>query len=159
MNESLIERHNDVVRSEHDTVYHLGDFGFHAPTQGDTEDLGVLWWRLRGKKHLVIGNHDLTNPQVLRLPWESQEVIKVLKADGARLVLCHYPIESWPAMHHGAIHLHGHSHNSLSHRIAKRYDVGVEAYPNGPVSLDEIIERAGREYFTAVDHHRGKKNA
>lgn len=46
----------------------------------------------------------------------------------------------------GAIHLHGHKHNSQQYNILnkenglKKYDVGVDANYMKPVSIEEIIE-------------------
>ena len=153
MNRGLVDSWNAVVTRESDEVWHLGDFGFHAPTDRETEDLGVLFWRLRGKKHLVIGNHDAKNTQVLRLPWESVSPLEELKRDGHRFVLCHYAIENWAGQWRGAIHLHGHAHGTLRHKIAKRFDVGVDAMGPAPVPIDQIIEAAAAEPFVPVDHH------
>ena len=154
MNAGLVEAWNARVTSESDVVYHLGDFGMHAPNDGESWDLGAIFWKLRGIKHLVIGNHDAKNPQVLRLPWQSVSQIADVKRKGRRLVLCHYAIENWPGQWRGAAHLHGHSHGSLSHKMAKRFDVGVDAWPGGgPASWDEVWEAADREAFVAVDHH------
>lgn len=151
MNEGLVAAWNGAVLRENDTVYHLGDFGMHAPNDGEGEDLGVLFWRLRGRKHLVVGNHDAKNPQVLRLPWESIGQIVEVKKDGRRLVLCHYALESWAGMHHGAAHLHGHSHGTLR-KAPRRIDVGVDCFP-APVSWDEVWAQVDRETFVPVDHH------
>ncbi len=155
MNAELVRRWNAVVRLESDVVYHLGDFGMHAPSDGEAEDLGVLFWRLRGRKHLVVGNHDKKNQQVLRLPWESIELIDEVKRHGRRLVLCHYAIENWPGQWRGAAHLHGHSHGTLGHKIAKRFDVGVDGHWPGlaPVAWDEVWTAADAETFAPVDHH------
>ena len=149
MNASLMTTWNSVVTSERDEVWHLGDFGFHA--QG-AEDLAAIWWRLRGRKSLVVGNHDVKNPQVLRLPWERVETLFELKTDGRRVVLCHYPLESWPGMHYGAVHLHGHCHGTLAHQIPHRFDVGVDVV-GAPVSLDAVVERAAAQRFVPQDHH------
>lgn len=153
MNAALIELWNGVVLNESDEVWFLGDFGMHAPSNPDTDDLGVLFWKLRGRKHLIVGNHDVKNPQTLRLPWESIDVLTELKRDGRRAVLCHYPLESWPGMHHGAAHFHGHCHGSLARKAPKRFDVGVDVFRSGPVSWDALWEMANRETFSPVDHH------
>lgn len=152
MNEALTEVWNATVRKESDDVYLLGDFGFHAPTDPETEDLGVIFWRLRGKKHLIVGNHDVKNSQVMRLPWESVELIREAKHEGRRAVLCHYPMESWPGMHRGVAHFHGHCHGTLRRKMPKRFDLGVECFPY-PVAWEEIHALADKEVFSAVDHH------
>ena len=152
MNAELIERWNFIVENESDEIWLLGDFGFHAPTKEGTTDLLELFWKLRGRKCLVVGNHDAKNSQVLRLPWERIEKLVELKVEGSRFVLCHYPLESWPGMHRGAIHLHGHCHGTLRRKAPKRFDVGADCYTH-PVPWDMIVEKANAQTFEASDHH------
>jgi calcineurin-like phosphoesterase family protein len=155
MNEALIALWNGRVEKEGDDVWVLGDFGFHAPTKEGTTDLGELWWRLRGKKHLVVGNHDAKNNQVMRLPWESIDYLTEFKLGGQRATLCHYPLETWPASWRGSMMLHGHCHGTLRRKIAKRFDVGVDTTigQNGPIPWEELVERASKESFDMVDGH------
>ena len=48
-------------------------------------------------------------------------------------------------MEHGAIHLHGHEHNSSVYNLQNkkegifRYDVGVDANNMAPISIEEIL--------------------
>ena len=67
------------------------------------------------------------------------------RAEGAGIVLFHYPILEWDCFFRGAIHLYGHVHNSeLS---AKRvgavsglaFNVGVDCNNLKPVSIEDII--------------------
>ena len=53
MNEEMIHRWNETVGPE-DTVYHLGDFGFHSTAS----QLNPILSQLNGEIHLVMGNHD-----------------------------------------------------------------------------------------------------
>jgi calcineurin-like phosphoesterase family protein len=155
MNANLVALWNGQVTRESDDVWLLGDFGFHAPTKEGTEDLGELFWRLRGRKHLVVGNHDAKNPQVLRLPWESVDYLTEFKLGGQRATLCHYPLETWPASWRGSLMLHGHCHGSLRRKVPKRFDVGVDAEigRSGPVSWERLVETASKEQFVAQDGH------
>jgi calcineurin-like phosphoesterase family protein len=154
MNEGLIELWNARVEHENDDVWFLGDFGYHAPTQEYTTDLGVIFWKLRGKKHLIVGNHDVKNTQVMRLPWETVDMLKEIKLNGQRATLCHYPLETWPAAWRGAMMLHGHCHGTLKRKLPKRFDVGVDALGNnGPIPWDTLVEWASKETFMAVDGH------
>ena len=52
MDQDLIRNWNDVV-SEDDDVYILGDFGFKS-----RYDWKTYVDQLKGRKHLIIGNHD-----------------------------------------------------------------------------------------------------
>ena len=135
MNEAIVERWNARVRKKEE-IFFLGDFGFG-------KEVATTFQRLNGRKHLIVGNHDLKQGKaVLNAGWDSVEQIKVFKDNGRRVVLCHYPIESWPSAHKGALHFHGHSHGSLKRRIPGRLDVGFEPYSNGPVALENAIKDA-----------------
>lgn len=149
MNRSLVEKWNEVVLRERDEVWVLGDFAFARKGF----DLHELFWALRGVKHLVVGNHDETNPAVLRLPWESVQHLKMLKAPGGdgRAVLCHYPMESWSQSHHGALHFHGHSHGTMR-KAPRRFDVGWDVWKR-PVPFDELLELGLKETWFPTDHH------
>lgn len=154
MNAWMVDVWNSAVRQERDTVFHLGDFGFST---ADGEDLGEIFWRLRGKKHLIVGNHDEKNPQVLRLPWESISPLKTFKLEGVRAELCHYPLETWKGAWRGTLMLHGHCHGTLKRKVPKRFDVGVdtELGAAGPIPLSELVARAAREAFVPQDGQDG----
>lgn len=126
--EEMIRRWNLVV-DQRDTVYHLGDFAMAAPV--------VYFSRLNGRKHLIVGNHD--DNRALRLGWESVGDYLRLQYQGARVILCHYPIEEWDGFYRDAIHLHGHQHNKQPITGDRRRDVGVDANDFAPVRLDFII--------------------
>lgn len=143
MNRSLREVWNMTVRNESDTIWMLGDFMFKMPRQAK-EDLHILFHQLRGRKRLIIGNHDIRNPEVLRLPWESQDMLLTLKRNHRRIVLCHYPLESWSGSSHGSLMLHGHCHGNLEHILPRRFDVGVDVRP-WPVLLEDILAEADKE--------------
>ena len=53
------------------------------------------------------------------------------------LVLCHYPLASWDRRHHGAWHLHGHSHGTHQ-GTGCILDVGVDCHGYAPVAADEL---------------------
>ena len=153
MNDALIVAWNAVVHPQ-DTVYFLGDFAF----ANDRAQLAEWFGALEGTKRLIAGNHD--GKRVLQLPWASVEQLITLKVSvddqKHRLVLCHYPLMTWPQAHQGVMHLHGHSHGNLARR-ARVMDVGVDAQrtvPFGtPLSVDEIVGRLRAEQYVPVDHH------
>lgn len=117
MNAALVERWNSVV-TDKDTIYLLGDFSF-----GKVEETRALFDTLRGRKHLVKGNHDEKNKAVLTLPWESISDLVTLREEGVRAVACHYALETWKSAHKGYLMLHGHSHGSLARVLPHRFDV------------------------------------
>lgn len=146
MDEGLISVWNAKV-GPRDEVWFLGDFSFHKAPQTET-----IFSRLNGTKHLVVGNHD--GKATTSLPWSSQSQMKRLNVNGERFELCHFPLEVWDAAHHGAFHLHGHSHGTLQRVMPRRMDVGVDLQPDcSPFSIDEILDRLSVENFTPEDHH------
>ncbi|CAO4139549.1 metallophosphoesterase [Methylorubrum aminovorans] len=136
--EALIRNWNAVVTSPSDDVWHLGDFALGA----SPERCEQIFRRLRGRKHLVVGNHDAG--RVTRLAWSSKpsEIrrIAVPYGDGqVELVLCHFAFRSWNRIHRGARHLFGHTHASLP-GTTRSCDVGVDAWDFRPVGIGEILE-------------------
>lgn len=69
-----------------------------------------------------------------------------------RLVLAHYPLESWNHMAHGSIHLHAHCHNNLKHVMPLRIDVGIEHFGR-PISLAHVKDLTKGQEPAKVDHH------
>ncbi len=142
-NRCLIENWNSIVGPK-DHVYHLGDFGW-----GPIDELTKLAGKLRGKIHLIAGNHD---PNVKRPPLSGRfsfikdvHYYKGYNGDEkVEIFLSHYPHRSWLHSFHGSFHLFGHTHSRLGpHGLS--FDVGVDniyklfgAYR--PISLREVCQ-------------------
>jgi calcineurin-like phosphoesterase family protein len=133
MDEEMIARWNVVV-GEADEVWHLGDFARTARQAAD------LLGRLKGVKHLVVGNNDPAT--VAALGWASVAPYVELTVEGVALVLCHYPFRSWNGMHRGAVNLHGHSHGRLK-PMPRQFDVGVDVRGFSPVGLEALLAPDG----------------
>lgn len=135
MNEEMIENWNSRV-DHTDSIYFLGDFSFGTPEQNRE-----ILFRLKGHKHLIVGNHDRKG-RAEKTDWSfhfnSIHDYFRLKVDGYKFVLCHFPLESWER---GYIHLHGHSHGTLR-TLKGRLDVGVDANGYFPLSVQEAVDRA-----------------
>ena len=132
MNEGLIARWNETV-GVGDEVWHLGDFSLRQKPEAVA---GTLL-RLNGVKHLVFGNND--PPETRRLSeWVSVDPYVEISADGAPLVLCHYPFRTWNGMSKGWLNLHGHSHGRLAPQL-RQFDVGVDARGFRPVTIAELL--------------------
>lgn len=127
MDRELVERWNTAVRPE-DIVYHLGDFAM------------INWrrykQRLNGTIFLVPGDHDgrcfgdWLLPPIHTITYRKQVI-----------VLCHYPMISWPKSHYGTWLLHGHSHgDNLPFRPGKMLNVCTELWDYRPISFDEVAE-------------------
>jgi calcineurin-like phosphoesterase family protein len=134
MNAALISRWNAAVKKETDTVWFLGDFGFHSSTH-----LLEIFYKLRGKKCLVPGNHDDRNKSILKFPWERVERLHTYKEDSLRAELCHYPLMTWKMQAHGALMLHGHSHGTLPKTHPRRIDVGCDVF-QWPLTLNDLFQ-------------------
>ena len=108
MHQAIIQNWNNVV-TRNDEVYILGDVAWR-------NDAGLEVLRqLKGKKYLVIGNHDRLNRD-LRLMFEWCKEYAEIKDSGDKLVLCHYPIAHWKNADYGTVHLYGHIHNARDNR-------------------------------------------
>ncbi len=139
---------NAVVRPS-DTIWHLGDFAFRSANSAES-----YLARLRGEKHLVWGNHDREETRSLA-GWASSQAYAEITVEDVRLVLFHYAMRVWNRSHHGAVHLYGHSHNSLP-GDSQCCDVGVDnpmcAYR--PVTLADVTRFLRTQPDrVAVDHH------
>ena len=128
MHELIIEKWNSVVK-DNDYVYHLGDvtFQYHGAFNN-------LMHRLKGKKRLIIGNHDkIWNPALIQ-NFEKAAFWKGFKEDNFTASHMPLPLEG---LRDGANCVHGHVHqNSLN---KKGYiNVSVEVRNYTPVNIDEI---------------------
>ncbi|MBR4125122.1 MAG: metallophosphoesterase [Victivallales bacterium] len=144
MNETMIRNWNERV-GEGDTVYVLGDLFFKCSDVGQLE--GVLE-RLKGKKHLVVGNHDDSwmdkiNP---RRYFLSVGLFQEVTASFGLLTLCHYPLLTWRHDQKSYM-IHGHIHNNrnadywpLLQRRERVLNAGVEVNGYRPVTFEELLE-------------------
>lgn len=146
MNWSIVERHNEVV-AENDETFVLGDVSLST-----LEYILMYLSSMNGKLNILTYDfhHDYrwlkdSRSRALgayRLP-DNVELVDpiVILPDSCKwpIVLCHFPFAEWPRKHHGAIHLHGHSHGN--HRAHGRIlDVGVDNWDFYPVSLMTVME-------------------
>lgn len=142
MDSILIKNWNNTV-DVNDDVYILGDF-----TMKGVEVAESILMNLKGKKHMIRGNHDRFLDQKNFNSYYFVEILpyKEITYKNTRFVLFHYPIAEWNHYFRNSIHLHGHQHNhedyNLNNKENKllRYDVGVDANHFRPISIDDIIE-------------------
>lgn len=147
MDKVLIENWNQIVH-RNDTVYIVGDFIFRAKCAPE-EYLSVL----KGRKHLVIGNHDKSWMKKTDLSKWFETVSPMLYVtDQAKPVtLCHYPMMTWPGISRGGYMVYGHIHNNTEvdywQLIAANnhmLNAGVDINDFTPVSLETMITNNGR---------------
>lgn len=138
MDESLL-RHFNMVMAPRDTLWILGDLAWRDPR----EWLGRLRCR---RVYVLLGDHDRWLKK-----WEGlgdkvyiADPIVKLEYKGTSLVLCHWPMLSWPASHYGSIHAYGHTHGLGDHPKVEAVDVGVDAWGYEPVSFEALTEYVER---------------
>jgi len=139
MNERLILSWNARVRNN-DTVYIVGDMFFRC------EEVESILQKLKGKKHLVLGNHDSWAKRVDCSRY-FVGVDKYLEtSDGLHaLTLCHYPLVTWKHSRRSYM-IHGHIHNDRSSDywplLQNRTHVlnaGVDINGYMPVTFEELV--------------------
>lgn len=117
--EILIKNWNSRVNNN-DTVYILGDIG-RIGNNKDNEYLCFVISRLKGKKILIKGNHDiLKDYRIKQLFAEIYDYLVITdnqKGLNQKLVLSHYPIFSWHGCYKDTILLYGHTHGNFDDDI------------------------------------------
>ena len=119
MHETILNNWNSRVTNG-DTVYILGDIS----NRGKNEDLIALVAKLKGKKVLIVGNHedirDYRYKQLFHAICDYLEITDHADKQPYKLVLCHYPILMWNGQHNGTILLYGHLHDSIEEAYFKK---------------------------------------
>ena len=150
MHETIIRRWNSAV-APNDEVYILGDFAWN------NEKGAEVLRQLKGKKYLILGNHDRLNAE-LRSHFVWIKDMETVKDGSNHVVLCHYPLAHWRNADYGYIHLYGHIHEGrdaepyeqYTEKMKKRglpyesYNVGcmISYMAYTPRTLEEIMRGA-----------------
>jgi calcineurin-like phosphoesterase family protein len=74
------------------------------------------------------------------------------------IVLSHYPQKVWNGSGRNWAHLHSHSHGGLPSSLpeaqeGKILEVSADVFPNGPVSLEEVIKIIDKKDHKRFDGH------
>lgn len=136
MNTAIVENWNSKI-SESDSVWILGDVSF-GPVDPTVEILN----QLKGKKYLIIGNHDkkLLKIQSFRDCFVAIDNYVEFRYNHTLVCMMHFPIESWNEKNSGSFMLHGHSHGNPIHTKGKILDVGVDTNKLMPYNLTDVCE-------------------
>lgn len=145
MDEVLIENWNKKVRGN-DTVYIVGDLIWKGT------DPEKYLSRLKGRKILIVGNHDSawmckTNPE--NYFYEVNRLMETSLCEHA-VTLCHYPMLEWKGSRKiGSKKLsyliHGHTHAKIQPVYAPLFNMptalnaGVDINGYEPVTFDELV--------------------
>ncbi len=157
MDETLIENWNQKVHRD-DTVYIVGDLFFRATDIETTLD------RLKGKKRLILGNHDKSWIKKIDTSryFESVDTLVEISDGKHGITLCHYPLLSWDHAQRTYM-IHGHIHNNTNmdywSLIVKRerlLNAGCDINGFTPVTFDKLIDNNNRFKQGNVDQEKGK---
>lgn len=141
MDETLIRNWNQRVKTN-DTVYVLGDLMFR--NQKPPEE---YLDRLKGRKHLITGNHDRDWVKKCQLEdyFDSVNRLDYISDGQRQMTLCHFPMMSWPHSTR-AYMVFGHIHNNtdaeywpLICRSELMLNAGVDINGFMPVTFDEMV--------------------
>ena len=152
MDESLIENWNQVVTNG-DTIYVVGDLMFRTQT-----DPNCILTRLKGKKHLIVGNHDNSWLNKVNADTYFKSIERYVEiSDGKRkLALCHYPMMTWGGTGKGSYLIHGHIHNNrdaaywpLLASMPHALNASVEVNQYQPVTFEQLV--VNNEAFKSTD--------
>lgn len=125
MHKTIKANWNNVITNA-DHVYILGDLAWK-----ENEDVISFVSKLKGNKHLIVGNHDRVKDQRYKPLFvevcDYKEVKDNINGKEYNVVLSHYPLAFWNHQHHyrrdgeeykvWSIQLYGHVHNSNEETI------------------------------------------
>lgn len=153
MDEALVKNWNSVV-GEFDRVYLLGDVAINRRA------LPILH-RLKGKKVLVKGNHDIFALKDYLPYFEDIRAYVVKKnSEGGKVILSHIPIHE-ESLGRWGLNIHGHLH---AHKVTRRINrsrevedrryvcVSVEQTNFTPITLEEAVSRGIPEINGWYEH-------
>lgn len=146
MNKDIIKNWNERVQPN-DDVYLLGDIMLN-----DNEEGLKCLKALKGRIHIVLGNHDSkARAELYKSCYNVVEVERAiqLKAEGYTFYLTHYPTltdnfdeENHKPLGNRVINLCGHSHTKDKFKDMDKgliYHVEFDAHDNAPVDIKTVI--------------------
>lgn len=146
MDDALIDNWNMRVHRD-DIIYIVGDLIFRA------KNPEYYLERLKGKKHLITGNHDKQWIKHVDIGKHFFSVTSFQEiGDGNhKITLCHYPMMSWNGMNRGSYLIFGHIHNNtngtywpLLKTMTNALNAGVDINGFIPVTFEELVENNER---------------
>ena len=157
MNVFLINKWNQKVK-DNDEVYILGDLTFRSGVSVKT-----YLMQLKGRKHLIIGNHDFQwqkNITNMKDYFESVSNMEVIRLDGKIITLCHYPLLEWNGSRRAKNQrtsiswlIHGHIHNTrdnvfeyIRDNLPCALNCGVDINGFEPVTFEELLINNNKWY-------------
>jgi len=148
--QAIVKNWNSII-TEDDDVYVLGDLMLNDNNRGIS-----LVKQLKGKIHIILGNHDTdirielykTCPNIIEVVYAT-----VLKYKKRIFYLSHYPtmvrdVGQGNLPNKILYNLYGHTHQQKNfyNDTFFIYHVGLDSHNNYPVSIDQIIEDCKAKY-------------
>jgi calcineurin-like phosphoesterase family protein len=139
MDEHMIAQWNSVVQDQ-DIVYHLGDVYL-----GGNRGVKVLP-RLRGRKRLILGNHDNGKDQNLLKHFEKITMWRMFPEFG--VLLTHVPVHASAFDYKDLKCVHGHIHQKIvmaecgSVADTRYVNVCVEKTDYTPINIEDVLKIA-----------------
>ena len=132
MQNAIIRRWNERV-TDNDTVYVLGDEWLGGGSHSSR--LPVILRKLKGRKILILGNHDEIKPfTYIKYGFESVHTSLIYRGT---YLLCHDPALATVVPKDWFV-IHGHVHGL--YKFCKNcMNVGVDQWDFYPVSIDELL--------------------
>jgi len=138
MDETMIRNHNAVVNPT-DRVYFLGDVAINR------SQLKTLA-RLKGRKVLIKGNHDVFKLKDYTPYFEDIRAYKIYPKYG--IICSHIPVHPHQISHRFGYNVHGHLHQNIITKHEKwttpdeRYlNVSMERINYTPITFEEVLKR------------------
>ena len=147
MENTIINNWNKKVKDD-DTVYVLGDL-----VKDDDFAATSVFNKLKGHKHLIVGNHDCLLLERIKESnlFESVKFIDLIIDNDRKVCVCHYPVMDWMEFNRKGILVYGHIHNKTAangpaygkikdfYKDLPAYNCGVDVCGFEPRTLDELI--------------------
>jgi len=127
--EFVIDTYNSFI-DKRDNVYLLGDIAFSQ------EGLRKVR-RLKGNKHLIIGNHDKSF-HTCNQYFGSVKAMKVIQADSLQFLATHIPVHPMNLDYRWCGNIHGHTH-AINIDDPRYFNVSLENIAFIPIHIDEIV--------------------
>ena len=143
----LIDKWNAKVQ-RNDHVHILGDLSYRSP-----QHISYYLSQMKGKKHLIVGNHDnywMKHVEDIGKYFETVDYLKTIKFDKKQVTLCHYPMLEWPGSRYGeagkSYLIHGHIHGRVDSEVyghivkyqPHALNAGVDINNFEPVTFEEL---------------------
>ncbi len=140
---TLIENNNKVV-GDNDRVYLLGDIAINRKSIS-------LIARMKGKKKLIKGNHDIFKLKDYLPYFEDIAAYRTYPEHG--IIMSHIPVHTSQLEHRFKFNIHGHLHSNLVQKCGSRDMRYINLCPEHtsfqPVDLQSILDNISKGYYTS----------